>query len=85
MCLLTYFNVLPRRKSVRILSVLLILLLAACSSKQVAVEIVLPVCDLEYSRYQATVTGYCQEPAADLPQSLKIINKRITIKPLNEI
>ena len=69
----------------RILSVLLILLLAACSSKQVAVEIVLPVCDLEYSRYQATVTGYCQEPAADLPQSLKIINKRITIKPLNEI
>tara|TARA_R110000737_G_scaffold347232_1_gene378352 strand:- start:617 stop:1912 length:1296 start_codon:yes stop_codon:yes gene_type:complete len=70
---------------VRILSVLLILLLAACSSKQVAVEIVLPVCDLEYSRYQATVTGYCQEPAADLPQSLKIINKRITIKPLNEI
>ena len=71
----------------RILSILLIMMLAACSSKEDGdlVDVALSVCDFEYSRYQATVTGYCQEPAADLPESLDIINKRITIKPLNEI
>jgi hypothetical protein len=74
---------------VRILSVLLVIILAACSSMEnvdeVEVEVALPVCDFEYSRYQATVTGYCQEPAADLPESLEVIHKRITIKPLDEI
>ncbi|MBA6389651.1 alpha/beta hydrolase [Colwellia sp. BRX10-3] len=71
----------------RILSVLLVIILAACSSMEdeVEVEVALPVCDFEYSRYQATVTGYCQEPAADLPESLDVIHKRITIKPLDEI
>ena len=69
----------------RILSILLILLLAACSSNKSEVEVAIAVCDLEYSRYQATVTGYCQEEAANLPDSLKVINKRIIIKPLNEI
>lgn len=71
----------------RIFSVLVIFILAACSSKEavVAEEVINPVCELAYSRYQATVTGYCQEAAAELPKSLKVINKRITIKPLNEI
>ncbi|MBA6342313.1 alpha/beta hydrolase [Colwellia sp. MB02u-10] len=69
----------------RILSVLLIIMLAACSSKQDEVVVSKPVCDLAYSSYQATVTGYCQEAAADLPESLDIINKSITIKPLDEI
>ena len=69
----------------RILSVLLIIMLAACSSKQDEVVVSKPVCDLAYSSYQATVTGYCQEVAADLPESLDIINKSITIKPLDEI
>ena len=69
----------------RLLSVILIILLSGCSSRQDEVALVKPDCDLQYSRYQATVTGYCQEPAADLPQALKVINKRITIKPLDEI
>ena len=43
------------------------------------------VCDLGYSPYQATVTGYCQEPSADLPESIPVINKIITIKPLEDI
>jgi hypothetical protein len=70
---------------VRILSVLLVIMLAACSSKLDEVVVSKPVCDLSYSAYQATVTGYCQEAAADLPESLEIINKSITIKPLDEI
>ncbi|ASP46404.1 hypothetical protein [Cognaticolwellia beringensis] len=74
-----------KQKLVRILSVLLVMLLAACSSKEEPVVVAIPVCDFEYSRYQATVTGYCQEPVADLPKSLNVINKSITIKPLNEI
>jgi hypothetical protein len=43
------------------------------------------VCDIAYSRYQATVTGYCQEPRADLLASVPTINKSIIIKPLDEI
>lgn len=69
----------------RIFSVLLMIILTACTSKQEEVVIAKAVCDLEYSSYQATVTGYCQEPAADLPESLDVINKSITIKPLDEI
>lgn len=69
----------------RIFSVLLMIILTACASKQEEVVIAKAVCDLEYSSYQATVTGYCQEPAADLPESLDVINKSITIKPLDEI
>jgi hypothetical protein len=42
-------------------------------------------CDLSYSRYQATVTGYCQEVAAVLPKSVPTINKKITLRPLSEI
>ncbi|WP_206512341.1 hypothetical protein [Colwellia sp. Arc7-635] len=67
------------------MSVLLMIILTACTSKQEEVVIVKAVCDLDYSSYQATVTGYCQEPAADLPESLDVINKSITIKPLDEI
>ncbi|SEK55826.1 hypothetical protein SAMN05216262_101659 [Colwellia chukchiensis] len=69
----------------RIFSVLLFILLTGCSAKPIASSAQKPVCDLPYSPYQATVTGYCQEPMANLPHKLKVINKRITIKPLNEI
>ena len=70
----------------RILSVLLMLIISACSSQpEPEVVTVSADCDIQYSRYQATVTGYCQEAAADLPQTLDIINKRITIKPLADI
>lgn len=60
------------------------LVLTACSS-QPELIIAKPDCDLTYSSYQATVTGYCQEPPADLPESINTINKRIIIKPLEEI
>lgn len=80
-----FLNTLAKIRAVYVFSLLLICSLTACSSKQDEVEVTLPGCDLEYSRYQATVTGYCQEAAADLPKSLITINKGITIKPLNEI
>lgn len=70
----------------RIVACLLIVLITACSSKPQTEEVeVKAVCDLEYSRYQATVTGYCQEPRADLLASVPVINKSITIKPLEKI
>jgi|TARA_R110000787_G_scaffold45300_7_gene110447 hypothetical protein len=70
---------------VRLLSVLLIIFLSACSIQQDEAVLVKAVCDLPYSRYQATVTGYCQEVAADMPESITVINKQITIKPLKDI
>ncbi len=70
----------------RFVACLLIVLITACSSKPQTEEVeVKAVCDLEYSRYQATVTGYCQEPRADLLASVPVINKSITIKPLEKI
>ena len=86
--MLKLLNTWRKGNFVRILSILFILILSGCTSKEaneVVEEVALPVCDLTYSPYQATVTGYCQAPAADLPESLDTINKRITIKPLNEI
>ena len=70
----------------RFVACLLIVLITACSSKPQTEKVeVKAVCDLEYSRYQATVTGYCQEPRADLLASVPVINKSITIKPLEKI
>ena len=70
----------------RFVACLLIVLITACSSTPQTEEVaVKAVCDLEYSRYQATVTGYCQEPRADLLASVPVINKNITIKPLEKI
>jgi len=83
--LFSFLNIPIKRVLARIFSALLLLSLAACSIKQDDVVVALPGCDLEYSRYQATVTGYCQEAAADLPESVATIHKSITIKPLNEI
>ncbi len=69
----------------RVVTCLLIVLITACSSKPQTEVVVKPVCDLAYSQYQATVTGYCQEPRADLLASVPVINKSITIKPLAKI
>lgn len=69
----------------RFVTVVLVTLLAACSNIPQPEVVTKPVCDLAYSRYQATVTGYCQEPKADLLASVPLINKSITIKPLAEI
>lgn len=43
------------------------------------------VCDLPYSKYQATVTGYCQEPVADLVPELPRKDKSLEIRPLDTI
>lgn len=70
----------------RFVMCLLATFLAACSSN-ILPEVVVEksVCDLPYSRYQATVTGYCQEPRADLAEAVPVINKSIIIKPLAQI
>lgn len=69
----------------RLLSALLVIFLSACSIQQDETVAIKPVCDISYSRYQATVTGYCQEAAADIPEVVPVINKQITIKPLKDI
>lgn len=70
----------------RIFSVFLLMTLAACSSTEQVEEVsVSPTCKLEYSRYQATVTGYCQEVAAQLPKEIPIIEKELEIRPLSKI
>jgi hypothetical protein len=75
-----------RRRLVRLLTCLLFVLITACSSKPAEKVLeVKSVCDLAYSRYQATVTGHCQEEKAELVTSLPVINKSITIKPLAQI
>jgi len=66
--------------------VILILLLQSCSSIDIEPEQELAkVCDLPYTRYQATVTGYCQEPAADLITDFPLQEKLIEIRPVEEI
>lgn len=42
-------------------------------------------CHLEYTTYQATVTGYCQEARANLAAEIPLIEKLITIKPIESI
>lgn len=70
----------------RIFSVLLLIMLTACSStEQVDVKPLSPTCDLAYSTYQATVIGYCQEVAAQLPHFVPTIEKEIEIRPIAEI
>ncbi len=68
-----------------VISLLLVLITACASNLQPEVVAETPVCDLPYSRYQATVTGYCQEPRANFAASVPVINKSITIKPLAKI
>ena len=61
-------------------------MLTACSStEQVEVKPSAPTCDLTYSTYQATVIGYCQEVAAQLPSSVPITEKEIEIRPIQQI
>ncbi|GHF77363.1 alpha/beta hydrolase [Thalassotalea marina] len=43
------------------------------------------LCEIEYSKYQATVTGYCQEPLADLVQDLPREEKSLEIRPIETI
>lgn len=70
----------------RLICVLVLLLLTACSSSSKAPpEVKTNVCDLEYSRYQATVTGYCQEVAAEFPLEIPTIEKEIILRELTSI
>ena len=70
----------------RIFSLLFILFLSACTSTKQTEQAEQPkTCDLAYSRYQATVTGYCQEAVADLLESVPTIEKEIEIRAVDEI
>jgi hypothetical protein len=71
---------------VRITSFFIILFLTACSSNvQIFIEERPKTCDLEYTRYQATVTGYCQEAAAILPKKIPTIEKEIELRDVESI
>lgn len=72
----------------RFLMCLLAVLISACSNVHIPLLDVVEkedVCDLDYSPYQATVTGHCQDLIAQLPESVPVMNKSITIKPLEQI
>jgi len=60
-------------------------MLSACSATQETVVIEPIVCDLPYSKYQATVMGHCQEPKAELIEDIPSIVKHIEIKPVEDI
>lgn len=84
--LLILFSFIIWRILVRILSMSLLMILTACSStEQVEVKPAPPTCDIEYSTYQATVTGYCQEVMAQLPASVPVIEKQIEIRDVDTI
>jgi hypothetical protein len=71
---------------VRLLIVFIVLFLTACSSNnQPPPEIKANVCDIDYTPYQATVTGYCQEVAAILPNSIPAIEKEIELRSIKSI
>ena len=68
------------------MSIFALTLLSACSViKQNNTQVEKAVCDLPYSTYQATVTGYCQEVRADFIDNIPTTVKSIEIKPLNDI
>jgi hypothetical protein len=71
---------------VRFISILIVLFLSACSSIiQPQPEVKKSTCDIQYTRYQATVTGYCQEVAAKLPENIPTIEKEIELRSIASI
>ncbi|MFD2167480.1 hypothetical protein ACFSJY_14620 [Thalassotalea euphylliae] len=72
----------------RFISILLVFLLQACSStKQTdeVAEVESPTCNLAYTKYQATVTGYCQEERANLIEDLPIEEKELEMRSTEDI
>jgi len=62
------------------------LFLTACSTKNLPeFRVKANTCDIAYTRYQATVTGYCQEAAATLPKSIPTIEKEIELRAIASI
>jgi hypothetical protein len=55
------------------------------SSSQPEPEVIAETCDIEYTKYQATVTGYCQEAAATLPEEIPTIEKEIELRSIASI
>jgi len=74
-------------KSNYVIALLLSLLfLQGCSIKNdFFAEPVVKVCDIPYSRYQATVTGYCQKEKAEFTNEIDLVAKRLIIRPLDDI
>jgi hypothetical protein len=71
---------------VRFISIYIVLFLTACVSNNLPLlEVKKNTCDIEYTRYQATVTGYCQEAEAELPQKIPTIEKEIELRSIASI
>lgn len=70
----------------RFLSIYAVLLLTSCSANdQGELEVKANTCDIDYTRYQATVTGYCQESEAILPLEIPTIEKSIALRSITSI
>lgn len=70
----------------RLIIVFIVLFLIACSSSnQPLLEVKANVCDIDYTPYQATVTGYCQEAAAILPKRIPTVEKEIELRLIASI
>ncbi|NMP30291.1 alpha/beta hydrolase [Thalassotalea sp. M1531] len=69
------------------LGLVVLTFLLGCSSTKESdvVTVEKAVCDIPYSTYQATVTGYCQEVRADLTEELPTTIKNIELKPVEQI
>jgi hypothetical protein len=71
---------------VRFISIFAVLFFSACSSNNQVIHVEpQKTCDLEYTRFQATVTGYCQEAAAALPKQIPTIEKEIELRAVKDI
>lgn len=71
-----------------LLGLALLAMITACSNipdPQVASEQTSTVCDLPYTKFQATVTGYCQEQAAVLPTSIPSETLTLEFRPVEQI
>jgi hypothetical protein len=71
---------------VRFKSIVIVLFITACSANpQPPLEVKTETCDIEYTQYQATVTGYCQEAEASLPTEIPTIEKEIALRSVASI
>ena len=70
----------------RFISIFVVLFLTACSSIDQATHKENPeTCSLDYTPYQATVTGYCKEAAAALPKEIPTFEKEIELRAIKDI
>ncbi|WP_448553388.1 hypothetical protein [Thalassotalea montiporae] len=69
----------------------LLFTITACShtatqpEQQAAANQKTKVCDLPYTKFQSTVTGYCQEVAAELPKTIPSETLTLEFRPVEQI